>query len=209
MDLDITEIDRCCKKVCEDIDDEIKARKEPRLFDTAKRFYPSTQHSIYALEDFRDRLREEGTCKCSDKTITDISSKKSSERKRYPATISPGLTRFSRSGTPILPSPVSDGCCIYVCRTLNDQIKSIDDILDASVIQRASTEMEPLEIEAIKKESMGRLPMKKEEMEKRAIRKAEWEMSQNEKFISLAYQSYTLKEYRTEMKKNNICECEL
>ncbi len=93
--------------------------------------------------------------------------------------------------------------------TLNAQIKSVDDVLDASVIQRASIEMEPLEIEAIKKESMGRLPMKREEMEKRAIRKAEWEMAQNKKFISLAYQSYTLKQYRTDMKKNNICKCEL
>lgn len=108
MNLDISEIDRCCKKVCEDIDEEIKARKESRFLDTAKRFYPSTQHSVDALEDLRDRLREEGTCKCQEKTITEISPRKNS-RKRYPATISAGLTRFSRSGTPILPSPVSDG----------------------------------------------------------------------------------------------------
>jgi hypothetical protein len=216
MNLDITEIDRCCKKVCEDIYEEIKARKESIFLDTAKRFYPSTQYSIEALEDLRNRLGEEGICKCApDKKVpiteteTEISSRKNLERKRYPATISAGLTRFARSGRPILPSPASDGCCIHVCRALNDQIKSVDNILDASVMQRASIEMNVLEIEAIKKESMGRLPMKKEEMEKRAIRKAEWEMAQNKKFISLAYQSYTLKEYRTYMKKNNVCKCEL
>lgn len=208
-----TEIDPCCKKVCKDLDEEIKARKESitriKPSETTTRFYPSIQDSVSILEDLRKILGEEEICKCPPVKKVPIISPIDSERKRYPITISTGLTRIARSGEPILPSPFANGCCIDVCRVLNDQIKSIDGLLDASVAQRAGIEIEALEIEAMKKEEMGRRFMEKEEREERALKIAEWEMSKDPRFISLSNQSYTLKQYREYMKKNNICRCEL
>lgn len=202
--------DACCKKVCEDLDEEIKARKSSIGTVKIERGY-HTQDSIDVLGDFRNILEEENICKCVTKKnvqITDTLSREKSERKRYPIAISAGLARFPRSGTPILPSPLANGCCIDVCRALNHQIKSIDDILDASVMEIAGMEIEAIEKEEMKKEAMGRQVMKKETMEERAIRRAEWKLSQSHRFSSLAYQSYTLKQYRTYMKKNGICKCE-
>ena len=202
--------DACCKKVCEDLDEEIKARKSSIGAVKVDRGH-HIQDSIDVLGDFRNILEEENICKCVTKKniqMTDTLPRERSERKRYPIAISAGLTRFSRSGIPILPSPIANGCCIDVCRALNHQIKSIDDTLDTSVMERAVIEMEVLERDAIKKEEMGRHVKKKEDLEKMALRKAEWELSQSHRFSSLAYQSYTLKEYRTYMKKNGICRCE-
>lgn len=197
--------DACCKRVCEDLDEEIESIKESIGIKSLKSGDShNTQDSIDILKDFRDRLEEEGICKC----IAKKEPLREPGRKRYPPAISIGLTRIARSGTPILPSPLANGCCIHVCRALNSQIRSIDDILDASVIKRAGAEMESLEIEAEKREAMGRRAMTKETMEKRALRKAEWELTIDARFSSLVSQSYTMKRYRSYMKKNGICGCE-
>lgn len=207
-DIPILQTD-CCKKVCEDLNDEITARKEsitrtrffkPGVHETS---FANVQEHIDALEEFRERLKDERICEC------DLLQERKFGRKRAPTTIPAGIARLAKSGEPVLPYSLVNGCCLDVCKVLNSQIKFIDNILDASVMVRAGTDIEPMKIEAAKKEEMGRRFMEREEMEKRAISKAESEMLRNGKFISLAYQSYALKQYRTYMKKSGICECEL
>lgn len=225
IDKSLQQTDSCCKKVCDDLNDEITARKEsiakdrlskPGIHNSSLAVATNIQEYIYALEEFRERLKDERICECAtrkkvqgkEQTIH-IQKEMKSERKRAPTIMSAGVARLHKRNEPVLSYSFEKGCCIGICKVLNGQIKFIDNILDASVMVRAGTDIEPIETEATKKEEMGRRFMAREEMEKKAINKAESEMLRNEQFISLAHQSYALKQYRTYIKKSNICECEL
>jgi len=191
IDIPIPQKDPCCDKVCKDINEEVDARRalvgltRTKVIRTTKGEYiedvppisiievpyPSTQHDLDAMENLRDRLRDEGVCNCATKKkVPREQVPKKVAPVRIPTTLSVRSTRTISPKKPIVPT--HDSCCINVCKSINDEIRSIDDILNASIAQKGDIAMlQP-------------------------------------KFEALAYQSFMLKTYRTDLKNKKICQCE-
>lgn len=192
IDIPIPQKDPCCAKLCDNLNEEVEARRSLLGFSRTKVIrmtakgeyiegspvniveipYPSTTHDLDAMENLRDRLRDEGSCNCAKKKTVPIEKAPPTRltTSRFPTTLSARLTRTLEKKKPI--TPISSQCCADTCRILNDEIKSIDDELDVSTAKQ------------------GEIATK------------------TPRFEALAYQVFMLKNYRTDLKNKSICSCE-
>lgn len=200
----------CCNKLCKHLNNEI-FNKEETLGATVQvymkgvrehlyRSFPSIPYTIEALKDYRYLLHENNICKCYKET----------EKTESPLPViggNPQKLISSRTGKPVtsgglryeLPKsmlhkvhmkdrpiiPTHDGCCTEVCDILTKKIDKMEHKIDR---MEAENEYRMIFDRLSKRPFLPRL-------------------QGDLIYESLVYKSSALQEYRSKLKKNNICEC--